>query len=93
MLAIALLTLLAPVTPPTTQASTQPSQWKLVWSDEFNQPGKPDVKKWSYERGFVRNHELQFYTEQAANVRVERGVLVIEARHEVLDTHDGKHAN
>jgi beta-glucanase (GH16 family) len=56
---------------------------KLIWSDEFNTPGAPDPAKWGYESGFVRNEENQFYTEgRRENARVEKGVLVLEARKE-----------
>lgn len=54
--------------------------WKLVWSDEFNYTGKPDPAKWTYEEGFVRNRELQWY--QPDNAHVENGCLVIEGRRE-----------
>jgi beta-glucanase (GH16 family) len=58
-------------------------EWKLVWSDEFNQPGAPDPSRWNYEYGFVRNGERQFYTEgRPENARVENGMLIIEARKE-----------
>lgn len=53
---------------------------KLVWSDEFDQPGLPDSTKWGYEEGFIRNNEAQFYTKQ--NARVENGLLIIEGRKE-----------
>lgn len=54
--------------------------WKLVWSDEFNSEGAPDAKKWTYETGFVRNGELQYYTkDRRENARLEGGSLVIEA--------------
>lgn len=57
--------------------------WKLVWSDEFDRPGRPDPRKWTYESGFIRNEELQLYTvDRRENARVENGCLVIEARHE-----------
>ena len=58
--------------------------WKLVWSDEFDYyEGPPDPKKWGYEAGFVRNGELQYYTEgRSENARVEKGTLIIEARKE-----------
>src|SRR5579885_2634913 len=57
--------------------------WKLVWSDEFDKPGPPDPAKWSYEEGFIRNNEAQYYTKaRPENARVEDGHLVIEARHE-----------
>jgi beta-glucanase (GH16 family) len=63
------------------QAAEKP--WKLVWADEFDKPGAPDPAKWSYEKGFVRNGELQYYTEgRAENARVEGGKLVIESRKE-----------
>jgi len=50
----------------------------LVWSDEFNEDGKPDAAHWRYETGFVRNQELQWY--QTDNASVKNGLLVIEGR-------------
>jgi len=52
--------------------------YKLVWSDEFNKDGPPDSSSWTYENGFVRNQELQWY--QPENARCENGYLIIEAR-------------
>ena len=52
--------------------------YRLVWSDEFNNNGKPDSSKWGYEHGFVRNEELQWY--QPDNANCDNGMLVIEAR-------------
>lgn len=53
----------------------------LVWSDEFDYTGAPDSTKWSYEVGYLRNNEAQYYTEQRLeNVRVENGALILEAR-------------
>lgn len=52
----------------------------LSWSDEFNTSGKPDSTKWTYERGFVRNNELQWY--QPDNASIKNGCLVIEGRRE-----------
>ncbi len=58
-------------------------EWTLVWSDEFNTPGAPSPKKWTYEEGLVRNREEQYYTKnKRQNARVENGCLVIEARRE-----------
>lgn len=55
-------------------------KWKLVWSDEFEELGLLNAQKWSYEEGFVRNHEKQLYTaKRLKNARVEKGNLVIEA--------------
>jgi beta-glucanase (GH16 family) len=54
--------------------------YKLVWADEFNDDGRPDERNWTYEEGFVRNRELQWY--QPDNTRCDKGLLIIEARHE-----------
>lgn len=54
--------------------------WRLVWSDEFNTDGTYNHDTWEPERGFVRNHEDQWY--QGENARQEGGCLVIEARSE-----------
>ena len=66
------------VTLPAT-ASAQ-AEYRLVWADEFERAGAPDSSNWTYERGFVRNEELQWY--QPENARVENGLLIIEARRE-----------
>lgn len=58
------------------------ADWKLVWSDEFNGTGSPDSSRWTYEEGFLRNKELQRYTRAKDNVRLDKGMLVIEARKE-----------
>jgi beta-glucanase (GH16 family) len=61
------------------------ADWRLVWSDEFEQPGAPDPAKWGYEEGCVRNNEAQYYTrDRRENARVENGMLVIEARKEQM---------
>jgi beta-glucanase (GH16 family) len=65
---------------PTPVPATPPSGYTLVWADEFTIDGAPDAKKWTYENGFVRNEELQWY--QPQNARVEKGMLVIEGRRE-----------
>ncbi|MER0438075.1 glycoside hydrolase family 16 protein [Emticicia sp. W12TSBA100-4] len=51
---------------------------KLVWQDEFNEIGKPNPKFWKFEKGFVRNEELQWYQEENANCK--NGVLLIEGK-------------
>jgi len=55
---------------------------KLVWADEFNTNGKPDPQFWKYEKGFVRNEELQWYQEE--NAICTNGVLLIKGRHEKI---------
>jgi beta-glucanase (GH16 family) len=60
--------------------SNSSTGYKLVWSDEFNKNGRPDPNNWTYERGFVRNEELQWY--QPDNARCENGMLIIEGRRE-----------
>jgi beta-glucanase (GH16 family) len=57
-----------------------------VWRDEFDTEGLPDASRWDYEVGFVRNKERQFYTRRRPeNARVEKGMLVIEARREAYE--------
>lgn len=52
---------------------------KLVFQDEFNGTGLPDPNKWSYEVGFKRNKELQYYTnERIENVFLKDGLLNIK---------------
>ncbi|SFQ16915.1 glycoside hydrolase family 16 protein [Parafilimonas terrae] len=54
--------------------------YKLVWADEFNKDGAPDPANWSYEKGFVRNEEHQWY--QPENAYCKNGYLIIEAKKE-----------
>ena len=61
------------------QAPVGPA-YRLVWADEFDRAGRPDPANWTYEAGFVRNQELQWY--QPENARVDNGLLVIEGRRE-----------
>lgn len=61
-------------------------RYELVWSDEFETDGTPDPSKWSYENGFVRNEELQWY--QPQNAFCENGLLIIEGKKEVVNNPD-----
>jgi beta-glucanase (GH16 family) len=54
------------------------SGYKLVWHNEFKKNGPPNPANWNYERGFVRNNELQWY--QPENAFCTNGLLVIAAR-------------
>jgi beta-glucanase (GH16 family) len=56
---------------------TQKEQWELVWAEEFDYNGKPDAGYWGYEKGHVRNNELQYYTDHLNNVSVGGGVCTI----------------
>ena len=60
-------------------APKPPPGMKLVWSDEFSVDGRPDPKNWTYETGYVRNHEAQWYRPESAEVK--DGCLVITAEH------------
>ena len=63
-----------------------PDPSHLVWSDEFDGPGRslPDPARWTYDVGTGNwgwgNGELQYYTEaDPANASVEGGILSIRA--------------
>ncbi len=64
------------------------SQQTLVWSDEFDYTGSPDPQKWGYELGYIRNNELQFYTNRASNVTVKNGFLEIIAQKELYNSYN-----
>ncbi|MEJ2006496.1 MAG: glycoside hydrolase family 16 protein, partial [Cyclobacteriaceae bacterium] len=64
------------------------SQGNLVWSDEFDYEGGPDPKKWAYDLGDGcpnvcgwGNDEEEYYTNHPMNVRVEGGILTVEAHY------------
>lgn len=54
----------------------------LVWSDEFDTNGAPNPNVWGYDLGAggYGNNEIQNYTNNAENVRIENGILIIEAK-------------
>ena len=60
--------------------AAQPTNWKLVWSDEFDGPTL-DYSKWGVEVNAYGggNNELQIYSDRLKNVRLEKGHLIIEA--------------
>jgi len=53
---------------------------QLIWSDEFNSNAAPDSNNWTFEKGFVRNEELQWY--QSDNAQCKDGALVITGKKE-----------
>ncbi len=63
----------------------------LLWNDEFDTSGQPDKENWNLITGNGcpeicgwGNNERQYYTKDTSNVRIEDGVLIIEA-HKVDD--------
>lgn len=64
--------------------------WKFVWGDEF-EGDKVDFENWHPEGGYVRNHELQYYTAAPTNLFVKDGYLVIRTlEEEKVDHRVGK---
>jgi beta-glucanase (GH16 family) len=59
---------------------------QVIWSDEFDAGSAPDETVWSYDLGAGGwgNAEMQEYTSDPANVRVEGGNLIITAQEQVL---------
>jgi len=57
---------------------TEIAGMKLVFNEEFDYAGSPDAQIWSYETGFKRNEELQWY--QRKNAICKGGCLVIEGK-------------
>src|SRR5262249_32768417 len=69
----------AGVAPPTDRRD-ESTEWELAWADEFEEDGRPSPANWTYEVGFVRNEELQWY--QPDNATCQNGLLVLTARRE-----------
>ena len=65
---------------PSEPKAATPPDYQLVWADEFNRDGPPDHADWTFETGFVRNEELQWY--QPDNAFCKDGCLIIEGRRE-----------
>jgi len=62
---------------------------KLLWADEFNTGTMVNTADWTYEKGHVRNDEIQYYTEaRSENCRIENGMLVITGRKETYPSAD-----
>jgi beta-glucanase (GH16 family) len=76
-----------------TAYGTAPSQsaaaggWQFSWSDEFNGPAI-DASVWGYENGYVRNSELQYYTNRPENARIDNGNLLIQALRDNWNGHE-----
>lgn len=66
---------------------------RLVWQDEFDKPGLPDPNKWTYDTGFIANHEIQYYTlRRKENAQVKDGLLEITALNDSFVTNGVMHA-
>jgi hypothetical protein len=54
----------------------------LAWEDDFNTDGAPNAANWTYDLGAGGwgNGELQDYTNNAENAKVEGGSLIITAK-------------
>lgn len=65
------------------------SGWMMIWHDEFTD-NNLSVKNWAFDIGGDGwgNNELQYYTDRSENVRVEDGMLIIEARAEDYDNNN-----
>ena len=59
--------------------------WQLVWHDEFDD-AEIDRTRWCLETGYIgaSNAEMEIYTDRPENLRLQNGMLVIEARQELL---------
>jgi beta-glucanase (GH16 family) len=60
------------------------SMYTEKWRDDFYGDSL-DADNWGYELGYVRNQELQEYTNSGENVKVENGELVLSALREVRE--------
>lgn len=71
------------LTPSPTAAPWERAGWNLVWHDEFEDT-ELDRTHWTFDIGGNGwgNQELQMYTDRPENIRLEDGILVIEAREE-----------
>lgn len=56
--------------------------YELVWQEEFDTSDSVNSENWSFENGFMRNNELQWYQELNANV--VDGKLVITGERELI---------
>jgi beta-glucanase (GH16 family) len=58
-----------------------------VWREDFNEL---NTSVWNVEvdGGGSGNHELQYYTDRSKNIRIENGILVIEAHKEKYENND-----
>ena len=67
--------------PSATPAAWDRDGWNIVWHDEFDGP-ELDRANWNFDIGGNGwgNAEWEAYTDKPENIRIENGMLVIEAR-------------
>lgn len=77
------------------EPSIEQEGWNLVWSDEFD-GNSLDPSKWRHDIGNGQpnlpgwgNEELQYYSDDPKNVRVQNGELIIEAHQESVSDQYG----
>lgn len=72
-----------PAFTPTATPVVPPEGWQLVWYDEFDGDSL-DSANWTFDigGGGWGNAEWQYYTSRPENVRLENGMLVVEAHKE-----------
>jgi beta-glucanase (GH16 family) len=64
---------------------------RLAFHDEFDGEGLPDASKWSYEEGYIRNGEMQYYTvAREENCYQKDGYLHIVCRNDSLPVENAK---
>ncbi|MCR5077173.1 MAG: family 16 glycosylhydrolase [Prevotella sp.] len=69
-----------------TQGTQPATDYKLVWSDEFD--SNTLGRNWNVETvDAPANNEMQAYTSRTENVKIENGTLVITARREKYGSH------
>ena len=56
------------------------AQQQLVWEAKFTGDESFNAANWTFEEGFVRNEEFQWYTKN--NIFIKNSTLVIEGRRE-----------
>jgi beta-glucanase (GH16 family) len=69
------------------EVKTKSHEWKLVWSDEFNYTGLPDITKWNYEvgdNGWGNNEKEYYMAKSIENSFVDGEKLHIVALHKKM---------
>lgn len=79
------------VSAPALPGAGVPTNWKLVWADEFDRTGLPDASKWMFDternKAGWYNNEAQYYAkDRLENAQVGNGLLTITARKEQLSS-------